>query len=223
MVARTDVDVVDIEQDAAVRPPGHRAEKFPLAHSGFAERYVRGDVLEQDLSAQRLLHTLDALDDMGEGLFGERQRPEVVRVTAAVTAPAEVVGNDRGLDAIDQCAQRRKIGPVERVGGPDGKRNSVQRDRHLAPHFFEDRDGPAPRSEIVLADRLHPVDRWLPGEHRAEMAGAKPDAMPQVGSWEAHAETGRRHEVAGQGLLTSSSPKPPCRPWSRRPWRSSRW
>src|SRR5207237_6968394 len=91
VVAGADVDVVDVEENAAIRAAGHLAEELPLADRRLAEGDIRGDVLEQHLPPERLLHLPDALDDMGEGLFGERKRPEVVDIAAAMAAPAEMV------------------------------------------------------------------------------------------------------------------------------------
>src|SRR5713101_9379099 len=141
------------------------------------------------LPPERLLHAPDALDHVGERLLVERQRPEVVDVAAAMAAPAEVIGDDGRLDAIDERTQRGEIRLVERIGGPDGERDPVQRNRHVAPHLLESGHWPAAGSEVVLAHRLHPVDRRPLGEEAAEVAGAKPEAMSQVWSRDAHART----------------------------------
>ena len=74
-----------------------------------------------DLPPERLLHEPHAIDDVGERLLGERERPEILDVAAAVTAPAKMVGDDGGLDTIHQRAQGPEIRPVERVRGPDGE------------------------------------------------------------------------------------------------------
>jgi hypothetical protein len=40
MVVGADVDIVDVEQDEAVRPLGDRTEKFPLRHGRLREGNV---------------------------------------------------------------------------------------------------------------------------------------------------------------------------------------
>src|SRR5207237_10140796 len=69
VVAGADIDVVDVEQDAAVGALGDPGEEFPLGHRRATEGDVAGDVFEHDLPAQHLLDLLHAAHHVRERLL----------------------------------------------------------------------------------------------------------------------------------------------------------
>jgi len=60
---------------------------------------------------------------------------------------------------------------------PDGKRDSVQRDRIILPHLEERLERTALRIEIVLGESLEPFNgKARPGQEMREMDRSQPDA-----------------------------------------------
>ena len=59
VIHAADVDVVDVEQDGAIRSLRDFAQKLPLAHLGGLIGQVAGDVFQQNLPSQGLLHLTD--------------------------------------------------------------------------------------------------------------------------------------------------------------------
>ena len=81
VVARADIDVVDVEQDQAVGAAARPRAGTPIRSCvEAAKRDVARDVLQQDPAAEQVLHRAHARDDVRERLLGVGQRQEVVQV-----------------------------------------------------------------------------------------------------------------------------------------------
>jgi hypothetical protein len=72
VIDRVDVDIVDVEQQFAAGTLGDFGDEVPLRHRVVGKPHVGRYVLDQDRSAQCVLHLFDALADDPERLFGER-------------------------------------------------------------------------------------------------------------------------------------------------------
>ena len=78
MIDRVDVDVVDIEERLATGTAGNRGNELPLAHGVVFEANIGGNVFDEERSAERGLHDVDALANERQRFLGERQRQEIV-------------------------------------------------------------------------------------------------------------------------------------------------
>jgi len=146
VIGRAHVDVVDVEQDAAVGPLGELGEELPLGHDRVRKGEVARDVLDEDLPVQPLLHGAHARDDVRQRLLGERQRKQVVRIVAADAAPAKMVRNPRRLEAPRQGRELPQIGLVQRVGRAERQRRAVEdRGGHRARARSRTASGRPPR------------------------------------------------------------------------------
>src|SRR2546425_2485482 len=116
VVGGADVDIVDIEQDAAVGLLGDLCQKGPLRHGRMREGQIARHILEQDLPAKPVLHGPHPLGDMLKRLFGVRQRQQVVGVMSADAAPAEMIRDPSRLEAVYQGLQIAQISIIERIG-----------------------------------------------------------------------------------------------------------
>src|SRR5712692_9055868 len=196
VVPGADVDVVDVEEDAAVRPLSHLRDELPFREGGAAERNVAGYVLQQDLAPEGVLHLVDPPHDVVERFLGVRQRHQIVQVAAAVRAPAEVVGDVRGLDVVGERAQPGEMPAIERIDRADRQGDAVQHHREVAPRFLQHRQRPPADADEVLADRLDPPDLGPLVEEAPVVLGAEPDAVPEVRALEGHpASAGPAHRA----------------------------
>src|SRR5262245_5906253 len=91
-----------------------------------------------------------------------------------------------GLETARQRRELAQIRRVERVGRAEVQRDAVQRQRPGGPHLAKHARRAATRHQVVLADRLEPVDRQLPAprarEHLGIVLRAQPDAEAEAGS-----------------------------------------
>src|SRR5712664_480161 len=141
VVARAHVDVVHVEEEAAVGLPRDPGQELPFGHGGRGVFDVAGDVLEEDLTAEHILDLPHARDHVRECFLGVRKRQQVVNVPAGVAAPAEVVRDVRWLDAVGQLAHALEQAVIERIDRTDGERDAVQDHRNVAAHLLEHRGG----------------------------------------------------------------------------------
>ena len=137
VVLRRDVNVVHVEQDAAVGALDDLGEEFPLGHLGDVELGVAADVFDADRDLEVVAHLADVL--RGALRRGERvgHRQQVVRVAAVDAAPAEVVGEPGRLGALDERLQPREMLAVGPVGGAEVHRDAVLDDAVLLEDLVE--------------------------------------------------------------------------------------
>ncbi len=83
-----DVDVVHVEENAAVGAFDHLGQKLPLGHLGAGEGGIAGDVLDGHGNFEEVLNHAHALDGALDGLPGVRQRQQVVRVGSIHASPS---------------------------------------------------------------------------------------------------------------------------------------
>jgi len=102
VILRRDVDVVDVEEDAAVGFFDDFVEEFPFGHFGDVELGVTGDVFDDDGDLEEVLNVADALGCVVDGLPGVGHGEQVVGVAAIDGAPAEMVGEPGGVCAADE-------------------------------------------------------------------------------------------------------------------------
>ena len=176
VVARVDVDVVDVHQQPATGARGDGGDEVALGDRGFGKREVAGHVLDEQLAAEMVLHGGHARADVDERLVRVRQRQQLVVVAAVDAAPAQVLGHRRGLHAVGQAFQLVEVDAIERVGGPERHSHAVQRQRVVGADAVECRERRAAVREIVLAVDLEPRDARALREHVPQVRRAEADA-----------------------------------------------
>lgn len=143
---------------------------------------------------------------MGQRLVGVGHGQQIVQAAPIHPGPAEVIGHQRGFDAIDEHAQAFEVAPVERVHGADRQRDTVKGDFIVPPYRLEHAERTAPGIHEVLGHHLEPVHgRPLP-EHRVVVLGAQTDAPAQPGPGQGGRPTRGR---GGEGHLSSAVSRPP--------------
>ena len=170
MVDGAHVDVVDVEQQAAVGALGELARGTPTRVIVEAAKLdVARDVLEQRCAGRAASWTCaDARGDVRERLFGVGQRQQVVQVAPVDAGPAEVIGDPGRLEASRERRSVAQVRAIERIGAADRHRDAVQHDRIALRGCARGAcSGAAARDEIVLGDHLEPVDARSAGQDLA--------------------------------------------------------
>src|SRR5262249_37815734 len=103
---------VDVEQQLAAGARGDGSDELPFGHGIAAEAQVRRDVLDQDRAPERTLYFVDAVAHDIQCFVGEGQRQQVVKVTSVDVAPAQMLRDGGGLDAIGQALQLQQVSAV---------------------------------------------------------------------------------------------------------------
>ena len=131
-----------------------RAEEFPFGHRRVGERDIGAGVLEHQRPLEKVLHRADALDDVRQRLFVERNRQQIVRVHARHARPAQVVRDPARLRS--RPASRlsfARYSKFERVGAADRQRDAVHHDRvslgDLLQHVARPTAGSMKFSEMI--------------------------------------------------------------------------
>ena len=201
------VDVVHVEQDAAVGGLGDGAEEGPLGHRRVAEGQVARHVLDQYPPAEPVLNPTDALRDVGQRLVRVWQRQQVMGVVTSEGAPAQVLRDPGRLEAVGQLRELVQVAVVQRVGTAEVHRDAVQDDGCQRARLLEHVERAPAADHEVLRDHLEPVDARGAVEDTRVMRRAEPDAVAEVGQ--------QRHEgYSGPGGTASSLGPPSARPSS---------
>ena len=110
VILRADVDIVDVEQDAAAAALCNGDEKIPFAHRRIDELQIARYILDENLPLQAILHAADARSRLLQRFGGIGQGQQVVEVLAAGEAFGE-----RNADMQQWVA--RKL--LNELGDPD--------------------------------------------------------------------------------------------------------
>jgi hypothetical protein len=203
------VDVVDVEQQVAIRELREPRQEFPFAHARGRKADVARNVLEQDAAAESVLDLPDPRSHVGERLVGIGQRQQVVQVETVDTRPAQVVRDPGGLDARGERRQLAQVLAIERVAAANRERHAVQRDRMGCADALEVMQRTAARDEIILGDRLEPVDAWSPRQDRRVMVGPESEAKAEGMLHGQRRDPGRNASVRSAGSTRTLRGQPP--------------
>jgi len=109
VILRRDVNVVDVEKNAAVGLLDNLVEEFPFSHFGDVIFGVAGNVFDHDRNLDIIADFADFLRGDASGLERVRHRKKVVGVAAIHAAPAEVVGEPRSFGATNEILEAAKV------------------------------------------------------------------------------------------------------------------
>ena len=213
MVARADIDIVHVEQQQAVGAFRHFGQKIPFAAVGGAKADIARRIFDQNALPQIILHTADIVDDALQCRCVIGQRQQVMAVMRVDPGPAQMIRNPQRLDPIGERLQRRQIGAVERLVGPDRQRHTVHDHRIIGANPVERRHRASARHHIIFRYDLQPFDRLGPRQEIGIVDGTQ-----------AQTEAGRRDRDAlvlrhGRARLF---PPARCRAPRRREWHQPR-
>ena len=176
VVLRGDVDVVDVEEDAAVGCVNNFVQELPLGHLGLVELGVAADVFYGDGDFKEVLHFADAGGGSTNGLKGVGEWEEIVGVAAVDASPAEVVGEPWRFGAPGEVFESLEVFAVERLSGAEVHGDAVLDDAVLFEDLVEDFEGAASVDHVIFGDDLKPVDEGLLGEDVIVVRDAKADS-----------------------------------------------
>src|SRR5262249_55701686 len=126
------VEIVDVAENAAARATRKLGQELALGNGRMPEAQVSGWILDQDPPSQHALRLVDMGTDDLETLFGVGERQKVVQVNARQAAPREMLGDEVGIDAVDQLAQARKVLSVEPARATEREADAVDADGIIA-------------------------------------------------------------------------------------------
>jgi hypothetical protein len=199
VVDAVDVDVVDVQQQAAVGALQHRQQEFEFAHP-CARRGVVRDVLHRDRPLQDVLHAADARGDIFDRLGGEGNRHQVVQMAVVGTVGemlgviTDAMGIEKALHVAHEIlVQRRRAAERQRQAVADERVAFGQR-AELAPARAADVH-PVLRGDFQEGSRF-----WKVVRQRAQ------EGPPQT---EAGATNGRFERVHGAGRINPYCAVPP--------------
>ena len=96
MIDSVNVNIVHIQMNTAVGFTGNSIEKLDLIHLGKRRMQVVGGVFHSNTAAQPILYFADTACRVLHHLFSERQRQQIVKMTAVV-AVTQMVGEKRAV------------------------------------------------------------------------------------------------------------------------------
>ena len=176
MIEGTHINIVDVEQDQAVGFGGDGGEKFPLGHHGCVVSQIAGDIFQQNLPPEKILHLSHPCNDVPQGFFGVGQRQQVVQVQTADAGPAQMIGQPGRLDALDQRLDLGEVSAIERIGAADRQRNPVHDHGVERADTIEVVERLAAGNEIVFGEDFKPVDCRPLGKNGLVMLAPQPQA-----------------------------------------------
>src|SRR6266436_1647298 len=179
-IPRRDVDIVDVAEQPAAGPPRQLGQELRLWNGRVAEPEITRRILDQDAVAKRLLNLVGMRRDHGQGLIRVGKREQVVEVGASGRAPREVLGNEAGLDPVDQGLEPLEVPPVGLACAAEREADTVEGNGIVAPRGLECGEGGAAH-HVVLGMNLEPWDGGASGQQLADMRSS-----------EAYARTGFR-------------------------------
>ena len=117
VVARIDVDVVDVEQQVAIGLDQYRVEEIQLAQLAGQGRIV-GHVFDGNPAFEKVLHLTDAIGDMKHRVTGEGHGQQIVEM-ALITAVAQVFGITPDLVAQQERLDVAQQVEIQRIRGAE--------------------------------------------------------------------------------------------------------
>ena len=100
MILRRDVNIVHVQQNAAVGALHHFVQKFPFGHFGNVKFGVAAHVFDGHRNFQEIAHFANFLRGDSRRFKGVRHGQQIVRVAAIHAAPAEMIGEPGSLGAL---------------------------------------------------------------------------------------------------------------------------
>ena len=163
VIGGADIDIVDVEQEAAAGLFRQTSAKTPIPEYRKHEIRDRCSGFPDQRTAEIILHRAHAVGDMREALPRQRHRQQIMRVHAVDAGPAQMIRNPDRPHMLGELAQLAQIGHVERIGAADRQRHAVHHHRPMRRYAIQHVRGIAVIVDEILADDLEPIDTPLRG------------------------------------------------------------
>src|SRR5262249_17280826 len=124
-----------------------------------------GHVLQGESTPEVVLHALDAFGDVAKDRLRKGKWYEVVEIATVDAGPAQVIGNDRRLEALDQGLELVQVALQQRIRAPNVERDAVEDDRKPFALVRQNAQRSPARHHVVLAQSFEEIDAegsWLP-------------------------------------------------------------
>src|SRR5262245_6268445 len=171
-----DIDVVDVEQEAATGAPGELFKKVDLRHLILCETKISRGVLDKDSSVECLLHLIDVGGNERQRLGRVGQRQQIVEIGRLVRGPGKMLGEQARLIAPDQRGKPAEMLAIKRLRTADREADSVERQRVVAPYAAQHVMWRPAGTHIVLRVHLEPADVGPVSENGVIVLMFQPDA-----------------------------------------------
>ena len=109
VVVRAHEDVVHIEEDSAVGALCDARQELPLRHRVFRIGEVGRHIFEGKAAPELILDLLHAPGHVAKGRLGVGKRHKVVEIAAGDSRPAQVVGDEGGLETLRQGLELSQV------------------------------------------------------------------------------------------------------------------
>ena len=180
MVFAGNVDVVDVQQDAAVGPLDDLAEELPLGHFRDMILGVAGDIFDADRHFKKVARLADALGRELGGGEGVGHREQIVAVGTVDAAPAKVIGKERRPGSFDEVFQAGEVVAAQAVGRAEVHADAVLNNLVLLEDLVEDLERTAAVTHVVFGNNLEPVHLGFLGENVVVVGNAQADADAEI-------------------------------------------
>src|SRR6185437_13945565 len=167
MVLRRNIDIVNVEKDAAVRRLDDLVKELPLRHLRLMKLRIAAHILNGDGNLKEILNLADSLRRRLHGFEGVRNGKKIVGIAAINAAPAEMVRQPRSFGPASQILQTPEMLAVQRLRGAEIHRDSMLNNAVTLQYFIEDLKGTASVHHVIFGDNLEPVDNRLLLENMA--------------------------------------------------------
>src|SRR4029077_8980613 len=176
MIAGGNVNIVDVEQDAAVRVFHHFVEELPFRHFGDVELGVTAYVFHRDGHFQEIARLTYFLRRAFGGLKRIGHGQKVVRITAIHAAPAQVISKPGSVGAADKFFQPGQMLTIERLSGAEIHGDSVLHYTIAFQNLVQDVERPAAINHEIFGNHFKPVNHRFLFENMIVMRDAQPNA-----------------------------------------------
>ena len=156
VIDRAHMEVVEIEQDAATAAPSQLGQKLGLPHLP-RQLQVGGGILDEQLSAQCLLHPIYLVAHVQKSGPGVGHGQQIVEIAPADAAPAQVLRHPHRRDGRHQGCQLAQVPGIERIGGAQRHADSVKAHGVVPRKLRQHLEALAVALEVVFAVYLKPA------------------------------------------------------------------
>src|ERR1700688_2870487 len=163
VILRRDVNIIYVEEDAAIGALDYFVQKFPLSHFGDVIFRVAADVFHGDGDFEIVADLADLLRGELGGFKGVGHGEKIVGVAAVNAAPAKMIGEPRGFGALDQFFQAAEMLAIRFFRGAEIHGDAVLDNFILLEDLIENLQGPAAIDHEIFGDDLKPVNDRLAG------------------------------------------------------------
>src|SRR5262249_31470655 len=122
-----------------------------------------------------MLQQVDTPTNVIEGLFGVWQRQQVVQMPSTRSAPAQMLGYEARLVALDHPGELAHVLEVQRVGRAQTQTDAVQTQRVVGANALQPTMRLPALAEVVFAVHLDPAQRGARVDDVAEVRRAQAD------------------------------------------------